>query len=154
MAGEKQGSVWPQPRFYFRVKFETLSEAIFFQEVSGLDPEVAALESKKSESKSISAFKLPEKSKPSNITLGKGVLSESKKFYNWFNSVKLGTVKRENVIIELLDESGKSTMTWSLFNAWVSKATGFDLNSNTKEIAIETIELIYENLTTNTNKAF
>ncbi|MBI0399952.1 phage tail protein [Cyclobacterium marinum] len=147
MAGEKQDSVWPQPKCYFRVKFETLSETFSFQEISGLDPEVAYLEYRKSESKSISAFKLPGKSKLSNVTLRKGVFSDAKEFYNWFNSVKVGTARRENVIIELLDESGNPSMTWSLSNAWVSKATGFDLNSNTEEVAIETIELVYEGLT-------
>ena len=43
MAGEKQDSVWPQPKFYFKVKFETLDNPVSFQEVSGLDPEAASL---------------------------------------------------------------------------------------------------------------
>tara|TARA_R110002124_G_scaffold287193_2_gene471128 strand:- start:18 stop:473 length:456 start_codon:yes stop_codon:yes gene_type:complete len=147
MAGEKQDSVWPQPKFYFKVKFETLDNPVSFQEVSGLDPEAASLEYRRGESKSFSAIKMPGISKSGNVALKKGLFPDEGKFNNWINAIKMNVVRRENVIIQLLDESGNPSMTWSLSNAWVSKATGFDLNSNTEEVAIETIELGYEGLT-------
>jgi phage tail-like protein len=50
------------------------------------------------------------------------------------------------VIIKLLDEAGKPTMTWTLNNAWPTKIQGTDLKADANEAAIETIELAYETL--------
>ena len=61
----------------------------------------------------------------------------------------MDTIRREKVVIELLDESGNPIMTWTLSNAWPSKVSGTDLESNGNKIAIESIELVYEELTLN-----
>ncbi|EPR71817.1 phage tail protein [Cyclobacterium qasimii] len=146
MAGEIQDSVWPQPKFYFTIKFKTLDSPVSFQEVSGLDTEAAPLEYRKGGSKTFSTIKLPGISNSGIVNLKKGVFSNEGKFNDWFNSFKMNSVKRENVIIELVDESGNPTMTWNLSNAWPTKITGTDLNSDTGEIAIETMELAHEGL--------
>lgn len=149
MAGENQVSVWPQPKFYFKVKFESMDSSSSFQEVSGLDYEAKPLEFNNGDSKSFSSFKLPGISKQGNVTLNKGIFSDVKDFYDWYNSINMDTIRREKVVIELLDESGNPIMTWTLSNAWPSKVSGTDLESNGNKIAIESIELVYEELTLN-----
>ena len=59
----------------------------------------------------------------------------------------MNTIKRETVVIKLLDESGSPTMTWTLTNAWPTKITGTDLKSEANEVAVETLELAHEGLT-------
>ena len=60
--------------------------------------------------------------------------------------------------IELIDisegspDSVESTpsadgVVWVLSNAWVTKYNGADLNASTSEVAIESVELAYEELT-------
>ncbi|WP_339903766.1 phage tail protein [uncultured Cyclobacterium sp.] len=149
MAGEDQISVWPLPKFYFSVKIESLDRPLLFQEVSGLNNEVKPLEFNNRGSQSISSFDLPGISKPENITLKKGIFPDKNKFYDWFNSINRNTISREIVVIELLDESGNLTMTWTLTNASPSKVSVTDLESNGSEMAIESIELVYEALTIN-----
>ena len=42
-------------------------------------------------------------------------------------------------------------MVWSLSNAWATRITGTDLNADSNEVAVECIEIAYEDLTiTNT----
>ncbi|MPN53479.1 hypothetical protein SDC9_201143 [bioreactor metagenome] len=64
----------------------------------------------------------------------------------------------QNILIELLDisegsptqiatESQNGTLAWILKNAWVAKYSGADLNSTTSEVAIESVEIAYEELT-------
>ena len=69
------------------------------------------------------------------------------KFWDWFNQIKMNTIKRVPVTISLLDEGGKPTMVWTLMNAWPTKITGTDLKAQGNEVAIETIEVAHEGLT-------
>lgn len=149
MAGEDQISVWPLPKFYFSVKLESLDRPVLCQEVSGLDNEAKPLEFNNGGIKSISSFDLPGISKPENITLKKGIFPDKNEFYDWFNSINMNTISREKVVIELLDESGNPTITWTLSNAWPIKVSVTDLESNGSEMTIESIELAYEGLTIN-----
>ncbi|HEX8527938.1 phage tail protein, partial [Allosphingosinicella sp.] len=64
----------------------------------------------------------------------------------WFNQSQLNTIKRQTVIINLLDETAAPKMTWTLTNAWPTKMTGTDMKSDSSEVAIETLEIAYETL--------
>ena len=59
----------------------------------------------------------------------------------------MNTIKRQTVIVKLLDESGQPTMTWTLNNAWPTKITGTDLKSYGNEVAVDAIEIAHEGLT-------
>ncbi|MCW2484070.1 phage tail protein, partial [Candidatus Symbiopectobacterium sp. NZEC135] len=60
--------------------------------------------------------------------------------------IKMNTIARTAVTINLLDESGAPVMSWKLKNAWPTKVTGTDLKSDSNEVAVETIELAHEGL--------
>ena len=146
MAGENQGPIWPVPKFYFAVKLGQEFTASF-QEVSGLDTETQPIEYRHSDSKQFSTIKMPGILKTGNVTLKKGVFVNGNSFWNWYDSIKMNTIKRESVVIQLLDEGGNATMTWTLANAWPSKISSTDLKSDGNEVAIETLELVHEGLT-------
>ncbi|GAB3255547.1 phage tail protein [Chitinimonas naiadis] len=144
--GSKQSTnVWPIPKFHFQVKWD--KTVMSFEEVSGLDVEAQLIEYRQGDSPQFSTVKMPGLKKFGNVTMKKGVFKADNKFWDWFNQIKMNTIKRVPVIISLLDEAGKPTMVWTLANAWPSKITGTDLKAQGNEVAVETIEIVHEGLT-------
>ena len=135
---------WPIPKFRFEVKWD--SEVMSFQEVSGLDLEAQPIEYRHGDSPSFSTIKMPGLKKYTDVTMKKGVLKSDNKFWDWFNEIKMNTVKRVPVTISLLDEEGSPTMVWTLTNAWPTKISGTDLKSTGNEVAVETIVIAHEGI--------
>src|SRR5215469_13578099 len=95
--GSAQSStVWPLPKFYFKVDIGDQKD-VPFQEISGLDTETQPIEYR-----------------AGNVTLKKGVFAKDNKFWDWYNQIKLNTIKRVPVTIQLCDEGGNPTMVWTL----------------------------------------
>lgn len=138
-------NVWPIPKFYFQVKWD--SEVMSFQEVSGLEIEAQPIEYRHGDSPEFSTISMPGLKKSGNVTMKKGVYKSDNKFWDWFNEIKMNTIKRVPVTISLLDEAGKPTMVWTLANAWPTKISGTDLKADGNEVAIETIEIAHEGIT-------
>ena len=144
---DQNQNVWPLPKFYFMVTFGSISNSVAFQEVSGLDTETQTIEYRHQDSDVFSTIKMPGIAKTGNVTLKKGVFVKDNAFWKWYEAIKMNTIKRETVVIKLLDEIGAPTMTWTLSNAWPTKITGNDLKSDGNEVAVETLELAHEGLT-------
>ena len=70
------------------------------------------------------------------------------KFWDWFDEIKVNSARRTAMTISLLDESGMPAMVWTLANAWPTKITGTDLKSSGNEVAVETLVIAHEGLTT------
>ncbi len=138
-------TVWPLPKFRFEVKWD--AAVMSFQEVSGLDAEAQVLEYRHGDSPESSVIKMPGMKKYSDVTMKKGVFKADNKFWDWFNEIKMNTIKRKPVTISLLDEAGKPTMVWTLKNAFPMKIQGTDLKSTGNEVAVETIVVAHEGLT-------
>jgi len=138
-------SVWPLPKFHFQVKWD--ADVMSFQEVSGLSDESQVIEYRHGDSPAFSAIKMPGIKKVGNITMKKGVFKSDNKFWDWFNQIKMNTIKRIPITISLLDEAGAPTMVWTLANAFPTKITGTDLKSTGNEVAVESIEIAHEGLT-------
>jgi phage tail-like protein len=142
--GTKQGTTWPLPKFYFSVRLG--DDEARFQEVSGLETETKPIEFHHGDGPSFSPIKMPGIGKDGNVTLRKGILAKDTKFWKWFSEIKVNTIARRAVVIQLLDENGEPKMTWTLHNAWPTKITGTDLKSDGNEVAVESIELVYETM--------
>jgi len=138
-------TIWPLPKFYFQVKWD--SNVMLFQEVSGLDVESQTIEYRHGDSKDFTVVKMPGVKKTGNVTMKKGVFKSDNKFWDWFNQIKMNTIKRVPVTISLLEESGSPTMVWTLANAWPTKITGTDMKADGNEVAVESIEVAHEGLT-------
>ena len=138
-------TVWPLPKFRFEVKWD--STLMSFQEVSGLDAEAQVIEYRHGDSPESSVIKMPGMKKYSDVTMKKGLFKADNKFWDWFNEIKMNTIKRKPVTISLLDEAGKPTMVWTLKNAFPMKIQGTDLKSTGNEVAVETIVVAHEGLT-------
>ena len=143
--GEAEGSTWPLPKFYFSVQLGD-DKGVTFQEVSGLEAETKIIEYRHGDSKVFAPIKMPGLARVGNVTMKKGIFVKDAKFFTWYSEIKMNTIKRRTVVINLLDEAGSPKMTWTLNNAWPTKITGTDLKSEGNEVAVESIELAFETL--------
>ncbi len=138
-------TVWPLPKFYFQVKWD--AEVLSFQEISGLDIEAQVIEYRHGDNPVFSTIKMPGMVQSGNVTMKKGVFKSDNKFWDWYNQIKMNTIKRVPVTISLLDEAGAPTMVWTLTNAWPTKITSTDMSAEGNEVAVEEIEIVHEGIT-------
>ena len=144
--GSTQNSTWPLPKFYFSVTFSNGITASF-QEVTGLESETKVIEYRHGDSNVFAPIKMPGLASVGNVTMHKGIFVGDLTFWNWYNQIKMNTIKRATVVVNLLDQTGAPQYIWTLNNAWPTKITGTDLKSEGNEVAIEGIEIAYETLT-------
>ncbi|MEO1712336.1 MAG: phage tail protein [Bacteroidota bacterium] len=144
--GEKENAIWPIPKFYFLVIWG--KHTIRFAEVSGLDTETQIIEYRHGDSKVDAPIKMPGLKKVGNVTMKGGVFVGDTTYNDWFSQIKLTAKKegRQTVTVQLLNENGKPTMTWTLQKAWPTKITSTDLNSTGNDPAIDTLEIAFESL--------
>lgn len=145
MAGDAQEFPWPVPKFHFKATFGDKGE-ISFQEVSGLDTEYDIIEYRAGNSVDFSTVKIPGLRQGSDVTLRKGMFKDDTALFDYFNEVKMNTITRLTVTIQLLDEEHKPMFTWTLKNAFPMKISGTDLNVQNSEVVVEEIVLAHEGL--------
>ncbi|MTB52941.1 phage tail protein [Lewinella sp. W8] len=146
MAGEAQEAPWPVPKFHFKATIGSKGE-IAFQEISGLDTEYDVIEYRAGNSIDFSTVKMPGLRKGSDVTLKKGMFKSDSALFTYFSEVKMNTIARETVTIQLLDEEHSPMFTWTLKNAFPMKVSGTDMNAQNSEVAVEEIVLAHEGLT-------
>lgn len=144
--GSKENVTWPMPKFRFEVDLGLGLTGVAFQEVSGIDVETQVIEYRHGNSPVFSTIKMPGIKKYGNVTMKRGIFVNDNMFWNWYQEIKMNTIKRRTVLIKLLDETGAVTMQWQLNNAWPTKITGTDLKADGNEVAIDTIEIAHEQL--------
>ena len=154
------GMAYPLTKMNFLVSVPDLSGAMAaFSEVTGIEASVDVVEFRQSNAHSLAPVKIPGLVKHGNITLKMGY-TIANGFKTWIQecvSETRGAMPRKTVTIELLDirdgapnsayDTIKGNVTWILKEAWVTKYSGPDLNASTSEVAIESVELAYEELT-------
>lgn len=143
--GSTQNAIWPLSSFSFQVTWGTQTK-IPFQEVSGLDTETQILEYRHSNSPAYSTIKMPGIKKFGNVTMKRGIFVKDNTFWAWYSQITMNTIKRIGVVVQLLDEKGAPTMTWTLTNAWPTKISSPTMKSDGNEVAIQTIEIAHEGL--------
>lgn len=144
----KNNKAWTLPKFNFEVDFGDEHQGVPFIEVTGLDIETDIIEYRNgnSNNKLFEGTKMPGIVKHRNVTMKRGVFVNGKSFWDWHNQIAMNTIQCHTVIIKLLDENGNVTMQWQLINAYPTKITSTDLKSDENEVAIESLEIAYEQL--------
>ena len=144
--GSKEVATWPMPKFRFSVDLGTNFKDIAFQEVSGMDSENQVIEYRKSNSNFFSTEKMPGITNYGKVTLKRGIFVNDNLFWKWHNEIAMNTIKRQTMLVKLLDEDGKITVQWQLNNAWPTKIVSTNLASDASEIAVDTLEIAHEQL--------
>jgi phage tail-like protein len=136
---------YPLPKFHFQVEWG--GTKIGFSEVSGLDVETDVIEYRTGSMPVFSTMKMPGMQKYGNITFKRGVFQNDNEFFEWWNTVKLNTIERRDIIIALLDGDHEPQVVWKVRNAWPVKIQSTDLKADGNDVAIETLEIAHEGLT-------
>jgi phage tail-like protein len=132
----------PYSGYNFAVELDGITRA-GFTECSGLETSQTVVDYREGTDRQLSVRKLPGLNTYSDITLSRGVTSDSK-LWEWREKAMRGTVERHDISITLLDDMGESRVTWNLFECWPSTWTGPSMNATADEIAIEQLTLTCE----------
>ena len=149
---------YPLTKMNFLVTVDGISGTAAFSEVTGVESSVDVIEFRQGNANSLSPVKIPGLVKHGNVTLKMGYTLDSA-FKTWIQegvSEVRGEMPRNNVQIEMIDINGGApqqmaqtvtgTRVWILTNAWVAKYNAPDLDAKTSDVAIESVEIAYEEL--------
>jgi len=149
---------YPLTKMNFIVTVDGVAGSAAFSEVTGIEASVDVVEFRQGNANSLAPVKLPGLVKHGNVTLKFGYTMDST-FKEWIReciSEQRGAIPRNNVSIELIDvlaeapkqkaETANGARSWILKNAWVAKYNAPDLDAKTSDVAIESVELAYEEL--------
>lgn len=133
----------PFSGFRFEVKLDDFSVSSF-SECSGLQIEIEFQDYPEG---GLNTFvhKLPGRTKQTNLQLKRGIVD--RKVWDWFFQLTQGKVVFRSGSIRVLDEGGNSpVMEYQFRNALPCKWLGPSLNATQNSVAVETLELCYEDL--------
>lgn len=133
----------PYRGFNFRVEIDGIQEA-GFRECSGLDATTDPVDYREGTYPN-HVRKLTGLNKFSPITLKRGI-TDSKTLWEWRQTVISGKTVRKNLSIILFNEAQEEKLRWNLREAWPSKWTGPSFNATSNEVAIETLEIVHEEM--------
>lgn len=136
---------YPIPVFYYRVTIAG-DDSHAFSEVSGLSKEYETITYRDGLSYKDGVKYMPGLNQPINLTLKKGIVRQDSYLFNWINTVRLNTVAKRDVRIDLLDETGEAVVSWTAINAFPKKLDAPSFSATTNEVAIESLELMANDL--------
>ncbi len=136
---------YPIPVFYYRVTIAG-EDAIAFSEVSGLSIEYETITYRDGMSYRDGAKYMPGLNSPINLTLQKGIVKKDSFLFDWISTVRLNTVEKRDVRIDLLDETGTAVVSWTVTDAFPKKLDAPSFNATSNEVAIESLELMASTL--------
>lgn len=138
----------PYSAFNFLVEFSGGDVAAGFSDVSGLGAEITVAEYRNGNDPENHVRKVPNINKVSDVTLKRGIIN-SEDLWSWINEVRNnGWGAQRNVVISLMDESGRNTVQkWTLQNAVPTKYTGPTLAAKGgTDVAMEELVLAAEGI--------
>jgi len=133
----------PYAQFNFILELDGL-EAAGFTEVGGITSESDVIEYREG-SEPARMRKLPALFKSGNITLKRGY-TQSRELWEWRKTTLDGMTERKQGAIILLDEARTPQLRWEFSEGWISKYEGPALKSTANEAAIESIEIVVEEI--------
>lgn len=138
--------MYPLTSLHFQVSWGDSKNTSSFSEVSGLTMEAEVIEYRDGTDRSLTTRKTPGLKKFGNVSMKRGIMpvEAGNGLYEWYATIKAGTVARRSVTISLLNEAHEPVMTWKIRDAWPVKVEGPGLNATGNEIAIETLEFVHE----------
>jgi len=133
----------PYGAFNFIVQIDGVNVA-GFSEIGGLSTETNVIEYREG-NQDITLRKMPGLRKYTNITLKRGY-TNSQDLWKWRQSVMQGRTERKSGTIILQNEQRQPALKWAFKEAWPSKWDGPALNAKNNEVAIESMEVVCEDL--------
>ena len=121
-----------------------------FQEVSGLESEMD-VETVHEGGENRFVHRLPKSVKHPNLVLKRGIANGNGGLVEWCREVLEGglitPIKPIDIDVNLLNEKGEPSVSWSIRSAWPIKWSISSFDAEKNALAIETIELAYNEIT-------
>ena len=138
------GGYYPPVGFHFKVEFPAFgnNNDSRFQSVGGLNLEFD-VETIKEGGENRFEHKLPGRAKYTDLTLKRGMLTNSDVIKWVLDALKNRIIKPTDITVSLLNEFHLPLMSWKLHNAWPRKWTVSDFNASENGIVVETLEISY-----------
>jgi phage tail-like protein len=149
-AGDATETYYPPVSFYFNVEFQGLPNSspnldARFQDVTGLTATVGTADIMEGGENRFT-HKVPTRVSYDKLTLKRGLVKDSALLKWASDSISQFQFSPITLYIHLLNEAGASAplLTWEVVNAYPTKLSMSNFNSEQNGIAIETLELNYE----------
>jgi phage tail-like protein len=139
-------SYYPPVGFHFRVEFDLPQASdndIRFRDVSGLSMELEE-ETYNEGGENRFSLKFPVRARYPDLILKRGLLTDSAVRTWCENAIFNLDIIPITVWVHILNEAHQPLQTYSIFNAWPKKWAISDLNAESSEIVIESLELAYQ----------
>lgn len=133
----------PYRGFNFHIEIDGVSEA-GFQECTGLDANTASVEYREGTDPN-HVRHLTGLNNFSPINLRRGI-TDSTSLWSWRQKIMDGQKDTRNVSIVLYDEAQQEKLRWNLTKAWPTNWTGPTFNATSNEVAIESLEIVYDEM--------
>jgi phage tail-like protein len=134
----------PYRSYNFKLVIQGITEG-HFTECSGLNVRVQALAYREGGISQV-VHRLPGRVEYGDVVLRYG-LTGSTGLWDWFLTAVQGKVEPRNVSIVMLGPDGVTeALRWNLVNAWPSEWRGAPLDALGREVAIESLTLVFETL--------
>ena len=137
----------PFESFNFLIDISDVTKA-GFSECSGLTMETDPIEYRNG-NEDTTVRKIPGLKKFGNITFKRG-FTKDEGLWKWRKTVLDGKTERHSGSITLLNEARKPVVRWSFREGWPRKLDGPTFNAKNNEVAIETLEIVVEDLSVET----
>jgi phage tail-like protein len=137
-------NTYPMPAYHFIVQWG--GTRIGFKEVSGLNIQADLVEFREGSNPEHHSLKMPGQLHYSNVVLKRGVVAKDNDFFAWINTIKLNTVERRDIVVQLLNENHDPVFVWKIRNAFPVRYSGPILRANSSDVAMEELELAHDGL--------
>lgn len=135
----------PFRTFNFRLEIDNVPVAAF-SEVSGLQSDGDVADYRTGMDLPLTNRKIPGLRKFGPIGLKRGMVKDTT-LWDWYRNIANGQIDRRNGSVILMDEQRNDVLRWNFVSAFPNKISASDLKASGNEVAIESIELVVENIT-------
>ena len=135
----------PFRTFNFRLEIDGIDVAAF-SDVKGLQSDGEIADYRTGVDIPLTNRKLPGLRKFGPISLSRGMVKDAT-LWDWYRNIVNGKPDRRNGTVVLMDEQRSDVLRWNFESAWPNKMQVSDFKASGNEVAVETIELIVENIT-------
>jgi phage tail-like protein len=135
----------PFRTFNFRLEIDGIDVAAF-SDVKGLQSDGEIADYRTGVDIPLTNRKLPGLRKFGPISLSRGMVKDAT-LWDWYRNIVSGKPDRRNGTVVLMDEQRSDVLRWNFESAWPNKMQVSDFKASGNEVAVETIELVVENIT-------
>ncbi|MBL8473310.1 MAG: phage tail protein [Rhodocyclaceae bacterium] len=116
-----------------------------FKKVSGISSTIST-RTLNSGGQNLFSYKLPERVQYDNLVLERGMAVGSPLVIEFNVAMSMFKFAPSNVLVSLLDESGIPLSGWLFMNAYPVKWSVSNLDADSNQVVIETMELAYQRM--------